>query len=553
MNRSNFTVSSRHLWAALFLAVTIAYFCDLGMPPLLGRDEPRYAQVAREMFERGDMVTPTLGGQTWFEKPALLYWLMMASYAVFGVSEWAARFGSACSGLLCVALLGWLAARVEDAAGASSRWFGLAAAGALATSGGLIAFARGATFDILVTMTLTLALACFFVSEITSEERRRWPLAGFWTGVGLSLLAKGLIGVVLPLGIIGLYFVLRRHWPDTRRLGVVWGLPLALIVAATWYAPVIARHGWPFVDEFFVQHHFARFTSDKYRHAQQFYYYGPILVLLALPWTPFLVASLFGARRWQWRADDPMSKLRLFALCWLIVPVAFFSLSGSKLSGYILPALPAVALLVGDRLARVLRGEDKGHTMRATGALFLALAGGSVVYAALNRDVALVIACMVAAPLAVAGALAVLTKTQSLNRLRVAALVGAMLLAVPLLVDGVLGQAANRRSVRALVWQATARGYGAAPVFGLDTVERTAEFYAAGRVAYGQDGEPIKLQNPQEVEDAARRSGDKVLVFVPLKHVAELTTNAALKTDVIGDNGKIALVGVRPLPSVNHS
>ncbi|MDT4955855.1 MAG: hypothetical protein QOJ02_3993, partial [Acidobacteriota bacterium] len=250
-----------------FLAAAAFYFYGLGHLPFIGPDEPRYAQVAREMYLRGDMVTPTLGGHTWFEKPALLYWMMIGSYRLFGVTEWAARLGPAISGLLAVFLIYWMGKRVERASGDEGKaeeGLGLWSGVALASSVGLIIFSRGASFDIVVTMTVTLALVCYFISEI-DEKRRRWLLAGFYAAVGASLLAKGLVGIVVPFGVIGLYYVVRRKWPDKTAFGsLLWGVPLAVAVAAIWYAPVIARHGWTFVDEFFIQHHFARFISNKY-------------------------------------------------------------------------------------------------------------------------------------------------------------------------------------------------------------------------------------------------------------------------------------------------
>ena len=157
---------AKRVWLLLFLAVIACYFYALGRPALLGPDEPRYAQVAREMFMRGDPITPTLGGYTWFEKPSLLYWMMMASYGAFGTTEFAARFGPACAGLLTALMLYWLGRRIERACEEREkprglgRWSSLAAA----TSAGLIVFSRGASFDIIITMTVTLALSlllCF--------------------------------------------------------------------------------------------------------------------------------------------------------------------------------------------------------------------------------------------------------------------------------------------------------------------------------------------------------------------------------------------------------
>ncbi len=116
------------------------------------------------------------------------------------------------------------------------------------------------------------------------------------------------------------------------------------------------RHGQSFVDEFFVQHHFARYVSNKYHHPQPFWFYLPVTLGLALPWTAFLVGGDSGGRGENPRAEDAASKLRVLALAWLVVPVLFFSASGSKLPGYVLPAIPGAAMLAGDGLHRYLRG-----------------------------------------------------------------------------------------------------------------------------------------------------------------------------------------------------
>src|SRR6185369_8212833 len=129
---------------------------------------------------------------------------------------------------------------------------------------GLIVFSRAASFDVVITMTTAWALAFFLVSQFR-ESRQTRLLVGFYVFVGLSLLAKGLVGIVIPFGVVGLYYLLRRAWPNRQVwLSLIWGVPLALAVSAIWYGPVIARHGWTFVDEFFIQHHFARYVSNKY-------------------------------------------------------------------------------------------------------------------------------------------------------------------------------------------------------------------------------------------------------------------------------------------------
>jgi 4-amino-4-deoxy-L-arabinose transferase-like glycosyltransferase len=535
-----------------FLAAAAFYFYGLGRLPLVGPDEPRYAQVAREMYLRGDPVTPTLGNHTWFEKPALLYWMMMASYQMFGVSEWAARLGPALCGLLTAVSIYWLGRRVERAAqtdeGAGesslSTWGGVAAA----SSAGLIVFSRATSFDVVVTMTLSVALACFFAAEIEeSEKRRRLFLAAFYAATGASLLAKGLVGIVIPAGIIALYYLMRREWPrKSFRLSALWGTLLSLTVAAAWYAPVIARHGWRFVDEFFIQHHFARFVSDKYHHPQAIYFYIPIMLMLALPWTAQLVAGLISARPRSWREQTVESKARVFALAWLIAPVVFFSISRSKLPGYVLPALPGAMLLVGERLARFVRGEEENAgvaAMRVTGATLLALALCAIVYASRTGELTIACALIIAAPLTLAGALALFGKNR--RALRVELIATAMFISVALALNCGVARIGNRESVRDLVRLADERGYGTTPVFYMLTDDRTGEFYAGGRLGYKADGEPFRFDGADEAAEAARRNGGRALIFVPTKWQNQLTDYKAIETEIIGSNGLLTLAAIR--------
>ncbi|HEY3582245.1 MAG TPA: phospholipid carrier-dependent glycosyltransferase, partial [Pyrinomonadaceae bacterium] len=279
---------AKRLYLLLFLVIIAFYFYGLGALPLLGPDEPRYAQVAREMFLRGDLITPTLGGHTWFEKPALPYWLMIASYKLLGVNEWSARLGSAVCGLLTIAAVAFIGRAVERTAAVErttdeASGFDFSSVLVAASSLGLIVFSRAASFDVAITMTTAWALAFFLVYEL-DHRKRSALLIGFYICIGLSLLAKGLVGIVIPFGVVGLYYLLRRTWP-TRQvwLSLLWGVPLALAVSAIWYGPVILLHGRTFIDEFFIQHHFARYVSNKYHHPQPLYFYPAIILLLALP------------------------------------------------------------------------------------------------------------------------------------------------------------------------------------------------------------------------------------------------------------------------------
>ena len=524
----------------LFAAVAAFYLYGLNHLPLVGPDEPRYAQVAREMFLRGDWITPMLGAHTWFEKPVLLYWGMIASYKLFGVSEQAARFGPALAGILTVFSVWWIARRIERASGL--RGLAFIATIVIATSGGLIVFSRGASFDILITMTISWAL-CFFLAYETDERHRNIFLIGFYCFVGLSLLAKGLIGLILPFGIIAAFYALRWRW--CRRelwVSILWGGPLTVLVAATWYAPVIARHGWPFINEFFVQHHFARYFSNKYQHPQPIYFYLPVMLMLALPWTVFLIDSLVRIKRWERRSDDSLNIARVFALAWFVVPILFFSFSGSKLPAYVLPALPAAALLIGERVTAFVRGNSTATTMRITAVTCLVLAAGGAVFARSSGNVPLACVVLLAAIAAACALISFFLASKPTVAL-------ASIAAVPVVVTLIAlncgaGEIGARNSVRDLIRRADAEGYNGSRLLMFNRIERTSEFYASGRVVYGSDGDPVKVENPDEVMAELRKNNATLLMIVPLGSLTRLQNMQAIEVKVIGDNGRNAIVAV---------
>jgi len=560
---------AKRVWLLLFIGIGGFYLWGLGSLPLVGPDEPLYSEVARGMFVRRDFVSTLLGGHTWFEKPSLLYWMMMAGYRVFGVGEHGARIGPALSGLLTGVFVYWIgrnvercravegraqkgADYVETQPGELARWSTLIWLSSL----GAMVFSRGASFDIVVTMALTGTLACFVVwlvrtrsgsdgvSDGSPNIRNNLPLFGFYVFVGISLLAKGLIGIVIPFGVIAAYFLLRHESPPRTFIkSLLWGIPLTLAVAGVWYGPMTYRHGWKFIDEFFVQHHFARFLSNKYHHPEPFYFYGPVLVAFSIPWTIFMAAAFVSARRWKWSGQTALDRLRVFALVWIVVPVAFFSLSGSKLTAYILPVMPAVALLIGDRIARFLRESRGAILIRLTGAFLIALAVFGGKYLLRGFPVSTQIVIVAALPLVIVGVVALVRPQIRRTLLVLAALAMFASSAVALKWAGPI--LSRPESVRDLLVAATARGYGSTPVVQLHTLERTAEFYASGRMPYGSRGEPIKLEEVAAVVDAAQRNGGVVLCFVPKQYVSQLTNDPNIQTEVIGDNTRAALVVVR--------
>ena len=536
----------------LFLVIVAFYLYGLGQLPLLGPDEPRYAQVAREMFLRGDLITPTLGGHLWFEKPALLYWMMIASYKLFGVSEWSARLPSAVSGILTIAALFLVGRRVEQTTGDEQlQGLGFWTALAASTTLGIIVFSRAASFDIVLTMTITWSLALFVLHELERDaKRRRQLLIGFYVFIGLSLLAKGFIGLVIPLAVASAYYFLRRRLPARETLlSLIWGLPLAVMVAATWYAPVILRYGRPFIDQFIWQHQFARYVSNNYRHPGPIYYYLAILVPLTLPWTAFLIGALARASSWAWRpvnaSEEPANKLVVFAFLWVLFPLVFFTFSSSKLPGYILPSLPAAALVIGERLARF-NFDFKSHAwkLKATAALFLLGAVAATAYA-WRFERSLFNCALIAASILVVAAVVALFAAhhRALSIMFITAATISVVLTVLHCGAGVL---ADRESSKRLLQLADARGHSQTLIYGLKLDDRSPEFYAAGRVIYKPDGEPVIYEGAPQLVNECRRRGTALLAFVYLDGVSELQSAHAAHTEVIGENGRVALVAVRP-------
>jgi 4-amino-4-deoxy-L-arabinose transferase-like glycosyltransferase len=576
----------------LFLAVIAFYFYGLGHFPLLGPDEPRYAQVAREMFLRHDLVTPTLGGHLWFEKPALLYWMMIGSFKLFGVTEWAARVPSALAGVLTVAavfIVARQATRIDedDQSNEYVFWCSLVSASTL----GIIVFSRAASFDIILTMTTTWALASYLLYEFAlNDKRRRFCLAGFFAFIGLSLLAKGLIGIVIPFGVVAVYHLLERKLPKRSAfISLLWGLPLALIVAGVWYAPVIRRHGWVFIDQFFIQHHFARYVSNKYHHKAAFYYYLLILPLLALPWTAFLIDGLLQTRNRLRRAnviaednnpdptgwdpastnrdyassrqdacapssrDSRLNSLLIFSLAWILFPLVFFSLSSSKLPGYMLPAVPAAAFIVGERIWRLsvdsrnkasLKSLSARWAVTATAIVCVLFAVAALVYTRRTGNLEMTSALLIAAPVLIAGGIVLFLPgktTASIISIVVASavsLIMALNLGAPAFAD--------RQTSKRLLQLADERGYSQSPVYGLQRDERSPEFYAAGRVVYEPDGEPTMYEGVGQIVWESRRRQTTILTMARPKDLQQFRELSSMRVDVVGDNGKVALVAVRP-------
>ncbi len=357
------------------------FFFRLNGIGLLGPDEPRYAQIAREMLARHDWITPVLYGHTWLEKPILLYWGEMISFNIFGISDWAARIPSAVAATLLVFGTFLAVRRIRRAAR-------LDAALMIASSVLILGFARAAATDMLLAAPFALSLLAWFCwyQDETQVAHIRPPLANVGTGdAALSFtistrlylilfyalnafaaLAKGPVAPALAVLVLSVFCAAQRNPRALIRTLDPLGIAAFIAIAAPWYV-LVQLHTPEFFRVFFLQHNLARFGSNLYRHKQPFWYYIPVALVATIPWTVWLFHGLADA----WAAlrkpaptaspAEPTFNFEIFLAVWAIVPIAFFSLSHSKLPGYILPSIPALLILAAVAIHRRAVRDDRPH------------------------------------------------------------------------------------------------------------------------------------------------------------------------------------------------
>jgi len=352
-------------FSVFFLAYGLTPFLGGDGLGLVGADEPRYAEIAREMLGRFDAahtllgklsacVTPYLYGHPWLEKPALYYWRAMFLFKDFGVHDWSARLPSTTFAFILVALI-YLHMRRFRPGGH------LDAALITVTCAAIIGFARGASTDMQLAAPLSIGLLGWYAWYETGSKFWLYDIYFF---TGLATLAKGPVAPFLALLIVGAFALVRREWSIIPK-SLWWpGVALYFAMVLPWFIAV--QHQNPtFFREFFLQQNLQRFSSNRYHHEQPFWYYLVVVVLAMMPWTvPAIRALIDGIKtsvtEWRLRhsrqekpGPSPVGDaFPEFLVLWALIPIAFFSFSKSKLPGYILPSIPPIAILTGDYLFR---------------------------------------------------------------------------------------------------------------------------------------------------------------------------------------------------------
>ena len=328
----------------LLMIYSLIWFGTLNYRHLIPSDEGRYAEMAREMLVTGDWVTPRYNGYKYFEKPPLQVWATAAIFQVFGIGDWQARLWTALTGFLTILAIGFTGTRIYSA---RAGWL---AAVVLASSPMWVISGHFNSLDMGLSAFLVAALCSLLLAQTSHNKSscRNWMWA-CWVFMALATLSKGVIGAAIPAMVFVAYSISTWDWKIWTRLRLFSGAIVFLLITAPWFI-LVAQRNPEFLEFFFIHEHLQRFTQDAHSRTGPIYYFVPLLLIGIIPWVLQIPGALVQA--WQERRREFSSGWLL--VCWFVVIFAFFSMSRSKLPGYIIPIFPALALLIGHRLDRLL-------------------------------------------------------------------------------------------------------------------------------------------------------------------------------------------------------
>jgi 4-amino-4-deoxy-L-arabinose transferase len=327
--------SKRYSVVILPMLFALLYLLPINTRLLWQPDETRYAEISREMLQRGDWIVPHLLGIRYFEKPVAGYWINNVSQWLLGGSNFSVRFGSVFCTACSVALIFWLAMKMWQSRSAATL-----AAMIYFTS--LLVFSVG-TYSVLDPMISLWLTACMAASYMSLQVRTPWKKCGGYALLGLAcgmgFMTKGFLALVIPVICILPVAILQKRVKEVVLFGSI-SVLTALFLCLPWVIAVALRES-DFWNYFFWVEHIQRFASDKAQHKSPFWFYLPLLCLGALPWIALLPSSLI--KGWRERTTRPEL---FFLLCWVIMPLIFFSLAKGKLLTYILPCMAPLSLLM---------------------------------------------------------------------------------------------------------------------------------------------------------------------------------------------------------------
>ena len=340
--------TSVHL-AVLTAFCLVVLFVGLGSRALWDNDEGMHAAMSRDMLRTGDWVVPRFAGEPFLDKPPLFTWMVAGSFALLGPNEFAARFPTALLGLALALSTYLLGRRTVGETGAFLG--GVFLAGSVM----FLVLSHAVVHDMALALPVSVALLLFFAAHDRGEGSARVWIP-FWIAVGFSVLAKGPLGAVLIAGPVSIHLILRRDLRFLMRMAPLPGIAVALLIAFPWYVAMEIRQPG-FLRYFLLTQNFGNFAGVGPRHPEPWWFYLPVLILGFLPWSHLLPAALGRA----FRKPSDLGAGTTFLLTWFLFGFVLFSVASSKLPSYLLPLVPAVALLVGSYAARFVGGDDGGR------------------------------------------------------------------------------------------------------------------------------------------------------------------------------------------------
>jgi 4-amino-4-deoxy-L-arabinose transferase-like glycosyltransferase len=455
------------------LCLTVLWFALLGGRPLYEPDEGRYAEIPREMLAGGDWIIPHLNALAYLEKPPLQYWITASFYKTLGENEGTARLCTGLAGYLSLATIFLVAYRL---------WGFEAGAKALLLAVGSVMFVllgHQLTLDMSLSFFLLLALSSFLLAQSQRGRRRRcdaWML-GCWAAMALAVLTKGLIGLLIPGATLVIYGLWQRDVELKRHLNFRFGVPLFALIAVPWFV-LAARANPAFLKFFFIREHFQRYLTPIEHRSEHWWYFLPVLGVGILPWVPQALTAL--ATLWRGGAPRGTFDPQRVLWVWCVFVWVFFSCSDAKLIPYVLPLVPALALLCAAPNAASGRGSLTAGSLLTLGMSIGMLAYLSAIWASpAGRALALELRHVVvwtAALLAAVAIAGILLARRSRHKASLAVLcVGWFLAACTILIAA---HGAQRFfSAKDLALALKAEDPGAATVYAVQMYDQSLPFY----------------------------------------------------------------------------